>query len=108
MTALRVAVLWLAEGTGGSANGPWSTSGESMIIGPLADSFAVTEPRLGEDSSGVLGLLVDTFLTLPTRTTMARAGVAVWALALFRNVDPTLKVLPAGLGGLRTPPLYFS
>jgi len=59
----------------------------------------------GIGSSVDLGLLL-TFLTLPTRTTMARAGVAVWVLALFKNVEPTLKVLPAGLGGRRL--LYFS
>jgi len=48
-----------------------------------------------------------TFFTLPTRTTMAaRAGVAV-ALTLLRKVDPTLKVLPVGLGG-RRPGAYFS
>jgi hypothetical protein len=49
-----------------------------------------------------------TFFTLPTRTTMARAGVAVWVLALFKNVEPTLKVLPVGLGGRSPLPLYFS
>ena len=47
------------------------------------------------------------FLEPPlTLTIMARAGMAVWALALFKNVEPTLKVLLAGLGGRR--PLYFS
>jgi len=62
----------------------------------------------GIGSSDVDFALPLTFFTLPTRTTMARAGVAVCVLALLRNVDPTLKVLPAGLGGRRPLWLYFS
>jgi hypothetical protein len=61
----------------------------------------------GIGSSVVDFALPETFFTLPTRTTMARAGVAVWVLALFKNVEPTLNVLPVGLGG-RRPLLYFS
>lgn len=72
------------------------------------DSRIVLFSRSGDCSSGVLGLpTLTTFeFPLPTRTTWARTGMAVWALALFRKVEPTLKVLPLGLGGRR--PLYFS
>lgn len=73
---------------------------------PTLESRPADEAEVGEvaDESDVLGLVVFTFLTLPTRTTMARAGVAV-----FRKVDPTLNVLFllfVGLGGRN--PVYFS
>ena len=79
-----------------------------MIMVPVLDSRPADEAVLGEvaDESGVLALVVLTFFTLPTRTTMARAGVAV-----FKKVDPTLNVLFllllfVGLGGRN--PVYFS
>jgi hypothetical protein len=77
-----------------------------MIIVAAVESRAV-DAALGDGiaSSDDFGFPL-TFFTLPTRTTMARAGVAVWVLALFKNVEPTLKVLPVGLGGRRL--LYFS
>ncbi len=108
ITALRLVLLLFTESFGGSENGPWSGVGESTIIVAALESRIVEDEVLGVGigSSGVFGLPRGTFLTLPTRTTMARAGVAVCALALFKNVEPTLKVLPAGLGGLRL--LYFS
>lgn len=77
-----------------------------MIIVPIFESRPADEVVLGDvaDESDVLGLTVFTFLTLPTRTTIARAGVAV-----FKKVDPTLNVLFllfVGLGGRN--PVYFS
>jgi len=76
ITALRLAVLWLADGTdagfaGGSEKGPWLDPGESAITVVVFESRGVAE-RLGDGTSGVLGFDVLTFLTLPTRTTMAR------------------------------------
>ena len=87
-------MLWFAGGMRGSEKGPWSSSGESIIIVPLFESFDATDPSLGDDSSDGLDLPVDTFFTLPTRTTMARAGVAVWAVGVFgAQVEGVLLVI---------------
>jgi hypothetical protein len=109
ITALRLVVLWVAD-LGGSENGLCSLAGESTMRVAAAESRMVdpdTEGDLVESASAAsLGdRLAFTFFTLPTRTTIARAGVAVAVLALLRKVEPTLKVLLAGLGGRR--PLYF-
>jgi hypothetical protein len=72
------------------------------------ESLMVEPDTVGDvtaSSSALDDALVFTLFTLPTRTTIARAGVAVWVLALFKKVEPTLKVLPVGLGGRRA--LYF-
>jgi hypothetical protein len=111
ITALRLVVLCEAD-FGGSENGPSSTAGESAMMVAAAESRTVVPDTVGdvaesESAPGLRCLLELTFLTLPTRTTIARAGVAVAVLALFRNVEPTLKVLLAGLGG-RGARLYFS
>jgi hypothetical protein len=111
ITALRVVVLWEAD-LGGSENGPSSEAGESTMSVGADESRMVDPDAVGDVSElasedGFGGLLAPTFLTLPTRTTMARAGVAVAVLALLRKVEPTLKVLFAGLGG-RGIRLYFS
>jgi len=76
--------------------------------GPATDEELGEAVDVGTGASGVLGLFTPIFFTLPTRTTIARAGVAVWALALFRKVEPTLNVLFAGLGGRMSPELYLS
>jgi hypothetical protein len=75
---------------------------ESRTVDP--DTVGDVIESASAASFGVLP--VPTFFTLPTRTTIARAGVAVAVLALFKKVEPTLKVLFAGLGGRS--PLYFS
>lgn len=78
MTALRLAVLWLDD-RGGSENGPWLGVGESTMMVLIFESCTVEEvDRAGEATDSVVDFaLVATFFTLPTRTTMARAGVAV-------------------------------
>jgi hypothetical protein len=76
---------------------------ESRMVDP--DTVGDVTDSASAANFGVL--LPFTFFTLPTRTTIARAGVAVAVLALLRKVEPTLKVLFAGLGG-RSAPLYFS
>jgi hypothetical protein len=103
MTALRLEVLWAAD-LGGSEKGPWSKAGESTMMVAADESRMVEPDTVGDVSRSscdacARGDLVPTFFTLPTRTTIARAGVAVWVLALFRKVEPMLKVLFAGLGG---------
>ncbi len=110
MTALRLVVLCAAE-WGGSQKGLWSMAGESTMMVAAEESRMVVPDTVGDvmesaSAAGLSVLLAPTFFTLPTRTTMARAGVAVAVLALFRKVEPTLKVLPVGLGGRS--PLYFS
>jgi hypothetical protein len=109
MTALRLVVLCVAD-FGGSEKGP-SSAGESTMMVAAAESRIVDPDTVGDATESASGaglgcLLAPIFLTLPTRTTMARAGVAVVVLALLRNVEPTLKVLLAGLGGRTL--LYFS
>lgn len=113
MTALRLLLLMVLwdEGLGGSENGPRSfVCGESTMMVAAVESRIVDPDTVIGDvsvaSSDRFVLLLLSLLTLPTRTTMARAGVAVWVLALFKNVEPTLKVLFAGLGGRTT--AYFS
>jgi hypothetical protein len=77
----------------------------SSVMVPLrVDDWRVGEVGcLGEadgcgDCGSPCGLRLSAFFPpLPTLTTWARAGMAVAALALLRKVDPTLKVLPAGL-----------
>lgn len=102
MTALKLDELWLAD-FGGSLNGLCSVAGESTIrVGAeesRRDPDAAGEMSESESGFDLGGRWALTFLTLPTRTTMARAGVAVAVLALLRKVEPTLKVLFAGLGG---------
>jgi hypothetical protein len=114
MTALRLVVLWAAD-LGGSQKGLCSVAGESMMRVAADESRMVDPDTVGDVSDSAsppacfCGLLAapPTFLTLPTRTTMARAGVAVAVLALLRKVEPTLKVLLAGLGGRIIWLLYF-
>lgn len=93
MTAPRVWVLWwLARlEAGGSRNGLSSSRG-GLVTGVTGSSTVLL-------LFSVLNV-EDCFKLLPTRTTCARTAVAVFALfALFRKVEPTLNVLPAGLGG---------
>lgn len=97
MTALSVWLLERLEVTvsGGSRNGLCSSRGVFLMTG-------VCGADISETSSNVLLTLDldDGLRLLPTRTTCARTAVAVFALvALFRKVEPTLKVLSAGLGG---------
>jgi hypothetical protein len=72
------------------------------------------ECRSGEDEDEPSALievarLLEGFLAmLPTLTMLGLAAMTVLALALLRNVEPTLKVLLAGLGGLAGSLLYFS
>jgi len=108
LVLLKVPVLLEADVFGGSEKGPISDDGESTIIVAAVESLALdSEPMLDADVSSLSREpVVLSFFTLPTRTTIARAGVAVWVLALLRKVEPTLKVLFAGLGG-RTE-AYFS
>jgi hypothetical protein len=111
-------VLCVAD-LGGSEKGLCSLAGESTMMVAADESRIVDPDTVGDvmDSTSpaaaaatcfgdLLLLAPPTFLTLPTRTTMARAGVAVAVLALLRKVEPTLKVLFAGLGGRAR--LYFS
>jgi hypothetical protein len=119
MTALRLVVLCVAD-LGGSQKGLCSVAGESTMMVAADESRIVDPDTVGDvmDSASpetaaatcfgglLLPLAPPTFLTLPTRTTIARAGVAVAVLALLRKVEPTLKVLFAGLGGRAR--LYFS
>lgn len=110
MTALRLVVLCAAD-LGGSQKGLWSIAGESTMRVAADESRTVDPDTVGDISESASAatfgvLLAPTFFTLPTRTTIARAGVAVAVLALFKKVEPTLNVLFAGLGGRR--PLYFS
>jgi hypothetical protein len=107
MTALKLIVLFMLRTSEGSEKGPCEGVGESSMRVPACDSRV--ESLGGDDESSLsFDLLAVVFLevTLPTRIICGRTAVAVAALALFRNVEPTLKVLPVGLGARK--PLYFS
>jgi len=84
ITALRLLLLralWL-DGLGGSVKGPRSfVCGESTIMVAAVESRTVDPDTVTGDvsvsSSDLLVLMLFNLFTLPTRTTMARAGVAV-------------------------------
>lgn len=100
MTALRLVVLLFLESVGGSENGLCCS-----VVGDISTRAAAFGVE-GTESSEFAPLGVDDCLRLllPTRTTWARTAVAVFALALFKKVEPTLNVLSEGLGA---PCSYF-
>lgn len=109
MTALRLVALFiLRSSSGGSENGPCDGEGESSISVPACDSRSESRPGDDDGDSASRNLLTAVFLevALPTRIIWGRAAMAVAALALFKNVEPTLKVLPVGLGARKL--LYLS
>lgn len=108
ITAPRVGVLMaLVLRCGGSENGDWSLDGDSVPMGiaPVLSLEEADANEVDETLASDLAAISILFNPLPSLTTWARPCCAVFAL--FRYVEPTLKLL-ALLSGRPAPNFWKS